>query len=116
MAVVAETRGAYGAAPAGSARSRSRLGQVLAQRIGPTVKLGYVDQSRDSLAGEKTVEVTTPEGETRTLTYFDLHRQVSQFGSVLRTLGVKKGDRVALYLVNSPQFVIAYFAKRRRAG
>src|SRR5262249_23972302 len=28
----------------------------------------------------------------------------------LADLGVKKGDRVALYLVNSPQFVIAYFA------
>ena len=35
-------------------------------------------------------------GDQRTLTYFELHRQVCQFGNVLRSLGVKKGDRVAL--------------------
>ena len=37
-------------------------------------------------------------GDRRTLTYFDLYRQVCQFANVLKSLGVKKGDRVALYL------------------
>src|ERR1043166_5269235 len=35
-------------------------------------------------------------GDRRTLTYFDLHREVGQFAKVLNSLGVKKGDRVAL--------------------
>jgi len=34
---------------------------------------------------------------------------VDRAASALRDLGVKPGDRIALYLVNSPQFVIAYF-------
>ena len=34
-------------------------------------------------------------GDRRTLTYFDLYRQVSQFANVLKSLGVKRGDRVA---------------------
>ena len=35
-------------------------------------------------------------GDRRTLTYFDLYRQVSQFANVLKSLGVARGDRVAL--------------------
>ena len=34
-------------------------------------------------------------GDRRTLTYFDLYRQVGQFANVLKSLGVKRGDRVA---------------------
>src|SRR5579871_3105022 len=37
-------------------------------------------------------------GDRRTLTYFDLHRHVCQFANVLKSLGVRRGDRVALYL------------------
>ena len=43
------------------------------------------------------------------ISYLELKDQVDTFASVLAGLGVKKGDRVALYLLNSPQFVIAYF-------
>ena len=37
-------------------------------------------------------------GDRRTLTYFDLYRQVCQFANVLKRLGAGKGDRVDLYL------------------
>ncbi|MBC7220500.1 AMP-binding protein [Candidatus Bipolaricaulota bacterium] len=43
------------------------------------------------------------------LSYRELREQVGAFAAGLGRLGVEKGDRVALYLVNSPQFVIAYF-------
>jgi acetyl-CoA synthetase len=52
-------------------------------------------------------------GDRRTLTYFDLHRQVNQFGAVLRSLGVKKGDRVALYMPLIPELAIAMLACAR---
>src|SRR5262245_1898197 len=52
-------------------------------------------------------------GDTRTLTYFDLHRQVSQFANVLRSLGVGKGDRVALYLPLIPELAISMLACAR---
>src|SRR3954471_1429244 len=37
-------------------------------------------------------------GDRRTLTYFDLHREVSTFANVLKSLGARKGDRVAIYM------------------
>lgn len=46
----------------------------------------------------------------REITYQQLREQTERFASSLARLGLKKGDRVALYLLNSPQFVIAYFA------
>jgi acetyl-CoA synthetase len=52
-------------------------------------------------------------GERRTLTYFDLHRQVATFANVLKSLGVGKGDRVALYLPLIPELAIAMLACAR---
>jgi len=42
--------------------------------------------------------------------YAELRDRVDRFAAALHDLGVRRGDRVALYLLNSPQFVIAYFA------
>jgi acetyl-CoA synthetase len=52
-------------------------------------------------------------GDRRTLTYFDLHREVSKFANVLKSLGIKKGDRVALYLPLIPELAIAMLACTR---
>jgi len=52
-------------------------------------------------------------GEKRTLTYWDLYRQVNKFASVLKKLGVKKGDRVAIYLPMIPEMVISLLACAR---
>src|SRR6476646_9260996 len=52
-------------------------------------------------------------GDRRTLTYFDLSRQVCQFANVLKSLGVKKGDRVALYLPLIPELAISMLACAR---
>jgi acetyl-CoA synthetase len=52
-------------------------------------------------------------GDRRTLTYFDLYRQVCQFANVLKKLGVRKGDRVALYLPLIPELAISMLACAR---
>jgi acetyl-CoA synthetase len=52
-------------------------------------------------------------GERRTLTYFDLYRQVSQFANAMKSLGVKRGDRVAIYLPLVPELAIAMLACAR---
>jgi acetyl-CoA synthetase len=52
-------------------------------------------------------------GEQRTLTYFELLQQVSKFANVLRSLGVSRGDRVALYLPLVPELAIAMLACAR---
>ncbi|HBW34029.1 acetate--CoA ligase [Desulfosporosinus sp. BICA1-9] len=52
-------------------------------------------------------------GERRVLTYQDLHREVSQFANVLKSLGVEKGDRVTIYMPMIPETVIAMLACAR---
>jgi long-chain acyl-CoA synthetase len=46
----------------------------------------------------------------RAISYRELREATDRLANALCSLGVKKGDRVALYLLNSPQFIIAYFA------
>ncbi|WP_301107860.1 class I adenylate-forming enzyme family protein [Sporosarcina sp.] len=47
------------------------------------------------------------------MTYKELDQQVNQFGHALRNQGVKAGAKVALFLPNVAEFVIAYFAAQR---
>lgn len=49
----------------------------------------------------------------RHMTYKWLRDETVRFSTVLASLGVKKGDRVAFILPNSPQYVIAYYATTR---
>ncbi len=46
-------------------------------------------------------------GDTRTLSYGDLYEKVNEFAAVLQKLGVKKGDRVTIYLPMIPELVFA---------
>ncbi|MER6003986.1 acetate--CoA ligase [Nonomuraea angiospora] len=54
-----------------------------------------------------------PEGDTRTLTYSDLQREVSKAANALQELGVGKGDRVAVYMPMIPELPIAMLACAR---
>lgn len=45
----------------------------------------------------------------REITYAELDSLSNQFAGALLTLGVKKGDRVAIFLPNNPQFLITYY-------
>jgi long-chain acyl-CoA synthetase len=50
------------------------------------------------------------------LTYSELKQLSDRFASALDSLGIKKGDRVAIHLPNCPQFAIAYYAILRLGG
>jgi acetyl-CoA synthetase len=52
-------------------------------------------------------------GDQRTLTYRDLYIEVCKFANVLKSLGVKKGDRVTLYLPMIPELPVAMLACAR---
>jgi long-chain acyl-CoA synthetase len=54
-------------------------------------------------------------GETK-LTFKELDGLANRLANALIDLGVKKGDRVALYMPNCPQFVIAYYAILKAGG
>lgn len=52
-------------------------------------------------------------GDSRTLTYAQLHREVCQFANALKQLGVQKGDRVGIYMPMIPEAAIAMLACAR---
>jgi acetyl-CoA synthetase len=53
------------------------------------------------------------QGETKSISYFALHREVSKFSNVLKSFGVKKGDRVTIYMGRVMEQVIAMLACAR---
>ena len=52
-------------------------------------------------------------GENITLTYYQLYQKVNQFSNALKNLGIKKGDRVTIYLPMVPELPIAILACSR---
>ncbi|HEY9645104.1 MAG TPA: acetate--CoA ligase [Chroococcidiopsis sp.] len=52
-------------------------------------------------------------GDSRTLTYAQLHREVCQFANVLKQLGAKKGDVIGIYMPMIPEAAIAMLACAR---
>ena len=53
------------------------------------------------------------DGQVRTFSYFALHREVSKFANVLKSLGVRKGDRVTIYMPRIPEQIMAILACAR---
>ena len=70
-----------------------------------------VDRNLDAGRGPKAAVVWEgDDGQTRTLTYADLAREVSRLANALRRLGIAEGDRVGIFLPMSPEAVIATLA------
>ena len=74
----------------------------------PLTVLEFLDRSTAAWGDRPAVTL-----KGRTLTYRQLADQVDRFATALAGLGVKRDSRVALWLPNLPQMVIAYFATLR---
>jgi acetyl-CoA synthetase len=54
-----------------------------------------------------------PEEDVKRITYAELHAQVCKFANVLKSLGVRKGDRVSIYMPMVPEAAVAMLACTR---
>jgi acetyl-CoA synthetase len=73
-----------------------------------------LDRHIDSDAKNKVAIIWEGEnGETNSFTYYQLYRSVNKLASALKNLGVKKGDRITIYLPMIPQLPIAMLASAR---
>ncbi|MFN7931221.1 MAG: acetate--CoA ligase [Blastocatellia bacterium] len=84
--------------------------------VGGTTNVAYncLDRHLTSWRRNKAAIIWEGEpGETRTLTYQQLHTEVCKFANVLKKLGARKGDRVALYMPLVPELAIAMLACAR---
>ncbi len=68
-----------------------------------------IDRHLPAKAGEPAIiwEPNNPEERTRVVTYARLHKRVCQFAQVLKNNGVKKGDRVCIYMGMVPELAYA---------
>ncbi|WP_436758682.1 acetate--CoA ligase [Streptosporangium sp. V21-05] len=85
--------------------------------VGGELNIAYncVDRHVEAGRGDKVAYhwEGEPEGDTRTLTYSDLLREVSKAANALQELGVGKGDRVAIYMPMIPELPITMLACAR---
>ncbi|ULQ56169.1 acetate--CoA ligase [Flavihumibacter rivuli] len=74
-----------------------------------------LDRHLGSLGNKPAIiwEPNDPEEHHRVLTYRELHNKVIQFANVLRNNGVKKGDRVCIYMGMVPELAVAVLACAR---
>src|SRR5579863_2926729 len=73
-----------------------------------------VDRHALGERGDKTAILWESEpGEVRRLTYAQLHAEVQRFAAGLKALGIRKGDRVAIYMGMTPELAIALLACAR---
>lgn len=78
------------------------------------VSVNCVDRHVETARRNKAALIWEGEpGDRRTLTYWDLYVEVQKFGNVLKSLGVKRGDRVAIYMPLIPEVAIAMLACTR---
>jgi acetyl-CoA synthetase len=84
--------------------------------VGGKTNLSYncVDRHALGKRAQKTAIIWEGEpGEIRRLTYAELHVEVQKFANALTSLGIKKGDRVAVYMGMTPELAIALLACAR---
>ena len=84
--------------------------------VGGKLNLCYNCVDRHSLgerAGKTALIWEGEPGEVRRLTYAELHVEVQKFANALKSLGIKKGDRVAVYMGMTPELAIALLACAR---
>ncbi|MEM1981920.1 MAG: AMP-binding protein, partial [Candidatus Hadarchaeales archaeon] len=82
--------------------------------VGGTTNISYncLDRHVERGKGDKPSLIweSAETGENRTFTYRKLLEEVKRFASALRALGVKKGDRVTLYMPMVPEAAVGIFA------
>jgi acetoacetyl-CoA synthetase len=97
-------------------RRRAPAGQVLAERRMPGAQwfpgaeLNYAEQALRRRDNHVAVVFRSESGAARDLTYAELTIQVGAVAAGLRKLGVRRGDRVAAYMPNIPETLVAFLA------
>ena len=77
------------------------------------VSFNCIDRHAQKTPDKRAIVWEGEPGDSRTLTYSDLYREVNQFASALHSLGISKGDRVTIYMPMVPEAAIAMLACTR---
>lgn len=83
--------------------------------VGGKLNASYncLDRNLANLGNKAALIWEADDGEVKTYTYWQLYREVNRFANVLKKLGIKKGDRVSIYLPMIPELPITLLACAR---
>jgi len=83
--------------------------------VGGTINASYnaLDVHQSSKSDKSAILWEGENGESRNVTYGEMFTQVQKFANVLKSLGVKKGDRVTIYLPMVPELPITMLSCAR---
>ena len=83
--------------------------------VGGKINASYntLDVHQNNRAQKPAILLEGEDGATRTVTYQDLFHDVCKFANILKSLGVKKGDRVTVYLPMIPELPVTMLACSR---
>lgn len=83
--------------------------------VGATINASYncLDRHLATRGNKAAIIFEGEPGDTRTITYQQLHREVCRFANGLKSLGIQKGDRVTIYMPMVPEAAIAMLACAR---
>ena len=83
--------------------------------VGGTINASYnaLDVHQGTKADKTAILWEGENGDSRTISYRDMFVQVQKFANVMKSLGVKKGDRVTIYLPMIPELPISMLACSR---
>ena len=90
---------------------RTRSGSATVSSTSPTTV--WTGTSRTGIGDTVAIHWEGEPGDSRTITYADLQREVSKTANALISLGLKAGDRVAIYLPMIPEAVFSMLACAR---
>jgi acetyl-CoA synthetase len=77
------------------------------------ISYNCLDRHLSSIGDKVAYHFVGEPGDRRTITYRELHAEVCRFANALKSLGVEKGDRVAIYMGMVPELPIAMLACAR---
>ncbi len=77
------------------------------------VSYNCLDRHLDTIPDKVAYHWVGEPGDTRDITFSELHEEVSKFANALKSLGVEKGDRVAVYMGMIPELPITLLACAR---
>ena len=83
--------------------------------VGGKINVAYncIDRHLDTKKNKAAIIWEGDNGEKRIITYLELYREVNRFANLLKSLGVKKGDRVVIYMPMIPEAAFAMLACAR---
>ncbi|MBI5859183.1 MAG: acetate--CoA ligase [Nitrosarchaeum sp.] len=83
--------------------------------VGGTINASYntLDINQQNKADKPAILCEGENGESRVLTYKEMWTRVQKFANALKSLGVKKGDRITIYLPMIPELPISMLACAR---